>query len=102
MGDIIDFKSRNKIEVDQTNIINMYDYDDKVFRCYFSCAGNSVTMDRNAYNNDIILSLWKEDTDGEMVQLGVAFVPAEDIDEAIVRLNSLVAFADISEITEVH
>lgn len=98
MGDIIDFKSRKKVEYDDSNIIVLKR--DRVFRVYFSCPGNSITMDRNENNTDIALSMWKESVSGNKVQLGVAIVPAEDIDEAIERLHSLVAFAEIDEVTE--
>ena len=98
MGDIIDFKTRQKVEFDDSNIIMLTR--DRTYRVYFSCPGNSITMDRNEDNTDISLSMWKEMVSGINVQLGVALVPAEDIDEAIERLHSLIAFAEIDEVTE--
>lgn len=99
MGDIIDFKSRQKVEYDDSNIIILKR--DRVYKVSFSCGGESITMNRNEDNTDISLSMWKERIEGQVKQLGVAMVPAEDIDEAIARLDTLVAFADIDEVTEI-
>lgn len=96
MGIIIDFKTRKELDFDDTNVIFLKR--DRMFKVYFNCPGNSVTMDRNEFNSDIALSIWKEPIEGEMIQLGVAVIPAEDIDEAAERLNELIAFATIEEI----
>tara|TARA_R110002153_G_scaffold29711_16_gene91273 strand:+ start:9295 stop:9606 length:312 start_codon:yes stop_codon:yes gene_type:complete len=96
MGEIIDFKTKKSLEVDDTNVIVLRR--DRMFKVKFFVPGNSVTMDRNEYNDDISLSIWKEEVEGELEQLGVAIIPAEDIDEAAARLNELVAFTTIEEI----
>lgn len=98
MGNIIDFKTGKQIEFDDTNVVFLKR--DRMFKISFTCPGNSITMDRNEDNTDISLSMWKEPVQGETVQLGVAIVPAEDIDEAAERLNGLVAFAVIDEILQ--
>ena len=99
MGDVIDFKTREKLNKDSSNDNKViFIKRNKLFRIFFTCPNASIHMDRNETNNDISLEMWTDRSKNIVKKLGYAVVPASDEPTAIYRLNTLIAFASVDQV----